>query len=348
MERASSKQARLMKPFSIFMLSILAGLFLCACSDRSVSDEPSVRATDYSQADHWLSLPATTKAVDIFYLYQTAWRKQNENDPNINDIDNASMRTGSNAAFARTATVFETVGNIYAPYYRQADAGYTLTLPTIEERNAVIAGIPTLDAMAAFDYFIKHFNNDRPFILAGHSQGSAVLMNILSVYMKEHPDVYERMIAAYVIGDSVTENYLAENPHLKFATGAEDTGVIISYNTQSPNVAEGDNPLVVDGALAINPINWSRDETPAGTDEGQGSFMPVGGVFSKVPQYADATLDLNKGVVICTTADEDALHALNPALAPGIYHSFDYLFYYFNLRANAADRIAAYFESDSK
>ena len=237
---------------------------------------------------------------------------------------------------------------IYAPYYRQADAVYTLTLPTLEERNAVIAGIPTLDAMAAFDYYIKHFNNGRPFILAGHSQGSAVLMNILAIYMKDHQDVYERMIAAYVIGDSVTENYLAENPHLKFATGAEDTGVIISYNTQSPNVAEGDNPLVVEGAVAINPITWSRDETPAGTEEGLGSFMPVGGVFSKVPQYADATLDLDKGVVICATADEDGLHALNPALAPGIYHSFDYLFYYFNLRANAADRVAAYFENESK
>lgn len=329
------------------MLSLLAGLLLCACSDSS-SDDPVVSATDYSRAEHWLALPATTKTVDVFYLYQTAWRKQNETDPNINDIDNASMRTGSNAAFARTATAFETVGNIYAPYYRQADAVYTLTLPTLEERNAVIAGIPTLDAMAAFDYYIKHFNNGRPFILAGHSQGSAVLMNILAIYMKDHQDVYERMIAAYVIGDSVTENYLAENPHLKFATGAEDTGVIISYNTQSPNVAEGDNPLVVEGAVAINPINWSRDETPAGTEEGLGSFMPVGGVFSKVPQYADATLDLDKGVVICATADEDGLHALNPALAPGIYHSFDYLFYYFNLRANAADRVAAYFENESK
>lgn len=330
----------------LVMLTLLTGLTLGACSDRSSSDEPAAIATDYSQAEHWLSLPPTTKNVDVFYLYPTAWRKQNETDPNINEIDNASMRIGSNAAFARQATTFETVCNVYAPYYRQADAAYTLTLPTLEERDAVIAGIPTLDAMAAFDYYIKHFNNGRPFILAGHSQGSNVLLNILSGYMKEHPDVYERMIAAYVIGYSVTEAYLTDNPHLKFATDAEDTGVIISYNTQSPNVAMGDNPVVLEGALAINPINWSREETPATTDEGLGSFMPSAGVFSQVPQYADATLDLDQGVVICSTADEDALHAISPGFPTGIYHSFDYSFYYFNLRANAADRIAAFLENE--
>jgi hypothetical protein len=257
------------------------------------------------------------------------------------------MRLGSNAKFSQQATAFETICNVYAPYYRQADVAYTLTLPTLEEREAFIAGIPTLDAMAAFDFYIKHFNNGRPFILAGHSQGSNVLLNILSGYMKEHPDVYERMVAAYVIGYSVTGAYLANNPHLKFATGAEDTGVIISYNTQSPNVAVGDNLVVLEGALAINPINWSREEIPATTDDGLGSFMPIAGVFSPVPQYADATLDLDQGVVICRTADEDAFHAASPGFPAGIYHIFDYSFYYFNLRANAADRIAAFLENES-
>lgn len=329
------------------MLALLTGLTLAACSDRSSSDGSAFKATDYSTSEHWLSLPEITETVDVFYLYPTEWHKENEADPNINRIDNESMRIGSNAAFARQATVFETVCNVYAPYYRQADALYTLTLPTLEERDAVIAGIPTLDAMAAFDYYIKHLNNGRPFILAGHSQGSNVLLNILSGYMREHPEVYERMVAAYVIGYSVTETYLTENPHLKFATGAEDTGVIISYNTQSPDIAGGDNPVVLEGALAINPVNWSREEIPAGTAEGLGSFMPSAGGFSPAPQYADATLDLDQGVVICSTADQDALHALSPGFPAGIYHSFDYSFYYFNLRANAADRIAAFLDNES-
>lgn len=66
--------------------------------------------------------------------------------------------------------------------------------------------------------------------MAGHWQGSDVLLYLLSEYMKEHPDVYESMVTAYVVGYSVTEEYLAANPHLKFAVGVEDTGVFISYN----------------------------------------------------------------------------------------------------------------------
>jgi hypothetical protein len=335
----ASQQERTMKTryMSILVLAILAAI---GCENKK--PEPVSSATDYSMSVHWLSLPATTKPVDVFYVYPTAWQKSAASEPNINGIDNASMLKGSNAAFARQATAFETVGNVYAPYYRQADAAYTLTLPTLAEREQVIAGEPTLDVMAAFDYYIEHFNNGRPFILAGHSQGSNVLLNLLADYMKDHPDVYDRMVAAYVIGYSVTDMYMAKNPHLKFAAGADDTRVIISYNTQSPSVAKGVNPVVLDGGIAINPITWKRDETPAMASQGLGSFLPFAGILSKVPQYADAIVSLDKGVVMCSTADEAAMHQLSPTFPSGVYHSFDYLFYYFNLRANAAERVAKY------
>jgi hypothetical protein len=321
----------------LVLIALLVSLTLVACGNDSSNTAPV--ATDYSQAAHWLSLPATVKAVDVFYLYPTAWQKVNNSDPDICDIDNPSMLKGAAAAFARQATAFETVGNIYAPYYRQADAAYVLALP-LAEHDAVIAGIPTLDAVAAFDYYIKHYNNGRPFILAAHSQGSNVLNNLLAGYMKENPEVYARMVAAYVVGYSVSDEYLAKNPHLKFAEGPDDTGVIISYNTQAPDVVAGTNPVVSPGGLVINPITWTRDETLATTAEGLGSFMPdpVTKVFSQVPQYADAKIDKTNGVLICSTADENALYSLSGALGKGVYHSFDYPFYYYNLRENAANR----------
>ena len=321
----------------LVLIALFVSLTLVACGDDSKS-EP--QATDYSKSEHWLSLPAVVdKEVDVFYLYPTAWQKVNTTDPDICEIDNPSMLIGSAAAFARQATAFETVGNIYAPYYRQADAAYVLALP-LAEHDAVIAGIPTTDAVAAFDYYIKHYNNGRPFILAAHSQGSNVLINLLAGYMKDHPDVYSRMVAAYVVGYSVSDEYLAKNPHLKFAEGPDDTGVIISYNTQAPDVVAGTNPVVSPGGLVINPITWTRDETLATTAEGLGSFMPdpVTKVFSQVPQYADAKIDKTNGVLICSTADENALYSLSGALGKGVYHSFDYPFYYYNLRENAANR----------
>lgn len=296
------------------------------------------QVTDYSQAKHWLALPASTdKAVDVFYLYPTAWYKVNKDELNICEIDNPIMLEGSKLAFARQATAFETVGNIYAPYYRQADVGYTLSLSP-EEQEKFVGGIPKTDAMAAFDYYIKNCNNGRSFILVGHSQGSNLLAFILSEYMKEHPAVYARMIAAYVIGYSVTGDYLAKNPHLKFAKGSDDTGVIISYNTQAPNVIN--NPVVMPGAIAINPITWTREETLATAEQSLGSIVLNNGIVvaKNVKNYADARVDKARGVVICTTADVEKLAPGNKVFGKGVFHTYDYPFYYYNIRENAENR----------
>ncbi|NPV41382.1 MAG: DUF3089 domain-containing protein [Anaerolineae bacterium] len=324
------------------MIALVTIFALVACGSVTSSSEPV--ATDYSQANHWLSIPVVTKAVDVFYLYPTAWQR-GEDEPYICEIDNPSMLIGSASAFTRSAAVFEPIANVYAPYYRQADAAYALSLP-LPEHDALIAGVPTLDAVAAFDYYIKHFNQGRPFILAGHSQGSNVLINLLTGYLKDNPDAYQRMVAAYVIGYPVTAQVIKDNPHLKFAEGPDDTGVIISYNTQAPDVDPADNP-VLSGlvGLVINPITWTRSETLAETSEGAGSIMPDPATlaFVTVPQYADARVDTANGALICTTADEDALYELTRHGFPrGVYHSFDYPFYFYNLRANAQNRIDKY------
>jgi hypothetical protein len=318
---------------------VFVSVFCIGCK-KDDAPQPVAVATDYSQAAHWLSIPAPVMAVDVFYLYPTCWQKVDSTAPNICDIDNASMLAGAPPAFQRQATAFETFANVFAPYYRQADAGYTLALPE-NEREEVIAGIPTSDAVGAFDYYIQHYNQGRPFILAGHSQGSNVLIHLLSGYLKDNPAVYQRMIAAYVIGYPVTPAYLASNPHLKFAEGPDDTGVIISYNTQAPSVVPPHNPVVSDiVGLVINPITWTRTETEATTAQGLGSIMPdsVTLKFQPVPQYADAKVDMNKGVLVCSSADSNALYVFTKSFGKGVYHSFDYPFYYFNLRANAQNR----------
>lgn len=51
---------------------------------------------------------------------------------------------------------------------------------------------------------------------------------ILDEYMDCHPEEYSRMIAAYVIGFSVTRRFMSANPHLRFAEREDDTGVVVS------------------------------------------------------------------------------------------------------------------------
>lgn len=301
-------------------------------------------AVDYSQTENWLYLPGIVeKDVDVFYVYPTAWFKEDSAEPNICAIDNRIMRIGSQNAFDRQATAFETVGNIYAPYYAQGDASYILSLPE-KKRWDFVKGTPAKDVTAAFDYYIKNYNDDQPFILLGHSQGAMALMCLLEDYMDENPAVYERMIGAYVIGYPVSADYMASNKHLHFAQGAEDTGVIISYNTQSPDVAAGGNILVTDTtSLVINPINWKRDETLALASENLGSYIPEDATFdshySKVEHFADARIDLSQGVLICGSVDAQEMYELSRgSFDLGVYHSFDIPFYYYNLRENAERR----------
>ena len=129
------------------------------------------------------------------------------------------MMRGAQVAYSRQATAFAPYVNIYSPFHRQADSVARAALPQSEQVK-IVAGAPTVDGIAAFDYYIKHYNHGWPFILAGHSLGSNVLANLLAQYMKKNPNVYKRMIAAYVPGYSITPQYLAQNPELKFAKGA--------------------------------------------------------------------------------------------------------------------------------
>lgn len=306
---------------------------------------------NYANSSNWLALPAkTTKKVDVFYLSDTTYQKADASAPNIGPIDDPKMQAGAKAKFSTTATTFETVADIYAPYNRQVDSQYKSTLP-LDQQAKLEAGIPTSDAVAAFDYYIKHLNNGRPFILAGHSQGSNLLANLLSGYMKKNPELYKRMVAAYVIGYSITSDYLAQNPQLKFAERPDDVGVIISYNTEAP-VMHGTNPVTMPGGVAINPITWTTSEELATAQQNLGGIsvnpqtgyavVDAAGNPVKVQHYADAQVNKARGVVICSTADPNQLAPGNPALLAGIYHPFDYPFYYFDIRANAANRVAHY------
>jgi hypothetical protein len=260
------------------------------------------------------------------------------------------MKAGAQAKFTTTASVFKPVANIYAPYNRQVDAKFKSTLP-ISQQLKLEAGSPTSDAVSAFTYYLEHLNAGRPFILAGHSQGSNLIANILSGYMKARPELYKRMVAAYVIGYSITGDYLNANPQLKFAHGPDDTGVIISYNTEAP-VMHATNPVTMPGGVPINPITWTTSETAAAASQNLGGIAvdpKTGGAAVdgagnpvKTTHYADATVNKKRGVVICSTADPNQLAPGNSALQAGIYHGYDYPLYYFDIQANAANRIKRY------
>ena len=307
--------------------------------------------TDYSQKSSWYKIPAITKDVDTFFIYPTEYIGFNEGDPDYATLDNAEVLSGIEGIYISQASAYEDCTNVFVPFYRQA--GMKAMKKAWQETgniDAAISGIPYNDITAALDYYFTNCNEGRPFIIAGHSQGSFIARLLLKKYLKEHPEYYKRMIAGYLIGCSVTKDDLEEYPHMKFATGETDTGVIISWNTESPKNLEQNakNVVVLPNAISINPLNWKRDETYAPASENLGSLFlnektgepEIGDIG------ADAQVNLARGVVVTHATLEPMSEALakvaNEFFGPDGRHESDYTFYYNNIKENVAKRVAAY------
>ena len=303
-------------------------------------------APDYSQASCWYQIPEITKDVDTFFVYPTDYMGTNEGDPDFAPLDNTDMLEGVEFDHKTMASAYEDATNVFMPYYRQAGFKYASETgkKTGDPREA-FATTPYNDITAALDYYFENYNDGRPFIVAGHSQGSGIISLVLKDYFREHPEYYERMIAAYVIGFSITEDYLEANPHLKFADGESDTGVIISWNTEGPKNVEGNvwNGVVLPGAISINPLNWKRDETYAQASENLGSLVLNEETNeTEISDIgADAQVILDRGVIL-TNADSEPMTEGIDFFGPQSFHNGDYTFYYNNIKDNVAKRIAAY------
>lgn len=306
--------------------------------------EKTIVATDYSDKNNWMFIPDyPTKEVDIIYFLPTAWFRK-EGEPLVCEVTHEGMRSRGRAIYKLQASAFEQAGNMFAPFYRQYDA-VALVGCSNEQLLAAESNEPKIDCFAALDYYFEHLNNNRPYILCGHSQGAVMLNFILGEYMKAHPDYYENMIAAYMLGYAATKGWLAENPHIKMAQCADDIGVVVSWNVEGPGNKNQYSIVCPEGAISINPLNWKIDETYAGVEENLGSLILTGeGTAALKDGVADAQLDLERGVVVCKSVLPERF--ANPLAAPLFgtesYHQYDYGFYYMNLKENAKARIDAF------
>lgn len=307
--------------------------------------------TDYSVRKNWLACPDhPDKPVDLIYLYPSSCIDRRAGV--ICAADNRSMVMGAGRNLSQQAAAFEPVANIFAPLWRQVSA---VRLPgmSFEEVDRAEWAEPRTDVYAALDYYFENLNRGRPYFLAGHSQGSRLCYMVLAEYMKEHPDCYANMIAAYCLGDSLTKQYLEENPHVKAARAEDDLGVVVTWNTEGPANKGRKSLVVAPGAVAINPLNWRTDDTPASAELNLGSFVPrlLFRGLRRLSVKADAVIDPERGSVIVT---EPALEKYVITAIPGFgkfesvfgpasYHGCDYSFFYLNIRRNAAVRSGAWF-----
>ena len=306
-----------------------------------------LKTTDYSKKTNWYKIPEITKEFDTFYIYSTIYFGANEGDSDYATLDNAEMLAGIPIEHAIKSSVFEEATNLFIPLYRQSSMKYAAEVYMKDGNiDAALISIPYTDITAALDYYFENYNQGRPFVIAGHSQGSAILRLVLKRYFKEHPEYYKRMVAAYAIGYSITKDDLEANPHMKFATGETDTGVIISWHAEGPKNVEVNVPIpsviIAKNGIAINPLNWKLDETYASASKNLGSIVmnEKTGKTEIRDIDGDAQVCLARGTVV--TNAKAIPNEMVELAGPQCYHQDDYSIFYNNIKANVAKRIAAY------
>lgn len=211
---------------------------------------------DYADSTQWYSVDRQA-AVDLFYIVSTETGDYTVAGVPCHYADTYSDSIRAFLLGEMTGVDYLLSGelNYFSPYYRQC----TLQSFTTDSLVGVRTPLAMEDVRNAFAYYLANLNNGRPFILAGFSQGAMAVVDLI----KNMDDrAFDQMVAAYVIGWKVTEEDLDAAPRIYAAHDSDDVGVTICYNSVlNPDCAI---PIISDGnVLAINPVNWCTDATPA-------------------------------------------------------------------------------------
>lgn len=335
--------------------------------DEVPGDEP-----DYANPDAWAVLPdapgmaamkpegvvdvAMVPEVDVFYVHPTTYlNKATWNAPVRGNED--SDRRLDTFSLKHQASAFNAAGRIYAPRYRQATFG-----SFFDQSGQGLKAIWRAhgDVLKAFDYYIQHENNGRPFILVGHSQGA--LHSLLLLAERIAPTkLKNRMVAAYIIGWPVSmEGDLDALPGIEACEGRTDTGCVVSFQSFADG---GDPSMILAGfdstpglngqphlgtqMLCTNPLNW-KVGGKAAKAANKGAVALTGG---------DATLPAPLEGLTGARCGADGILYLSEAPQGGWreyvmtgdnYHVYDFNLFYMNIRENAAARAAAWLQQNAE
>ena len=289
---------------------------------------------DYSRDHSWISRPQGArlkKAVDAFFVYPTVYWHPDKTEHHLMPLSSPVFRTAARLSTFWHDRFLAGSCNIFAPFYRQVGME-VLFMP--RPRFDHISKIPYHDIQDAFHYYLEHLSGGRPFILAGHSQGSDMLIKLLCHDLADER-IRRRLVAAYLIGYSLTRQELAQFPHVHLAAREDDTGCVITYNSTAPGLDT--IPVVLPGAVGINPLTWSQDAEYAPPERNRRSvLLEVGPIRIGRRHFTGAQLDPETGLL------QIDVRAWRQMGRPKSLHGFDIALFQGNLEDNVRTRIQAF------
>lgn len=322
----------------VLCLSMTVLLILCLFTGCGKQDGE----TKYALPENWAyaEKEKTEKPADLFFLCPTVYSSV-FNMP----LDDQTGRENFVGATNMEKGIYEEKCRIFAPYYGQAGLDIYSTAPDEREPYLILAYD---DAAEAFHYYMEHENNGRPLVLAGFSQGADLCIRLMEEFGDEKA-LQDVLVACYAIGWRVTEADRKAYPHLKMAEGEDDTGVIVSFNTEAEEI---DGSFAIPNgsrALSINPLNWKTDGTPADRSLNLGACFTdySGSIVEEIPNLTGAYIDADRGALKVPDVTPEQYPARLSFCQPGVYHIYDYQFFYRNLQENVAVRVDAFLKRHS-
>ena len=265
----------------LLIFSLISCKTKYATKEFKYSDAPA--APNYENLESWAAHPSKIDSVidvfyttekenlkaDVFYIYPTLLTDDKNDSWNSNIKDPNQNSVVRNIAIRYQASAWANAGRIYSPLYRQVH--YRSFYEPYTSNGGKKAGeIAYDDIRRAFIFYLEKFNQGRPIIIAGHSQGAYHCKTLLKEFF-DGKELQNQLVAAYIPGTRVDINEFNTIHALKDPV---DVKGYLSWNTFRINKKpkKGRHPAHFSwkkNQFVTNPIKW--DESRSGSiDEHKG------------------------------------------------------------------------------
>jgi len=333
-----------------FLLAALISLaFIYSCSPKYQANAnnytlPNQLQPDYSNINSWAthpykydpsdSVPLPLKqsyhydsSVDVFFLHPTTYTQKGAQSWSADFRDQGLNEKTDYSTILYQASAFNEY-RLFAPRYRQAHLRSYFSADTAAALAAF--ELAYQDIRNAFKFYLEHYNNGRPLVIASHSQGTTHALRLLREFFDQSA-LREKLVVAYLVGMYIPENYFS---NLTICKDPSQINCFCGWRTYRVNYIPPFVQKETIKSCVTNPLNW-RDSTDLATAElNKGAILRK---FNRV-YYNVSDAKINEGIVWTKKPKFPGSFLLRTKN----YHIGDINLYYYSVRENTHQRVTAY------
>jgi hypothetical protein len=268
--------------------------------------------------------------ADVFFIHPTTYTQKDFIGWNADINDEKINLNTDNSTILYQASVFNKRCRIFAPRYRQAHIN---AFYTNQDSAKIYFNLAYNDIKSAFEYYLEHYNNGRPIIIASHSQGTKHAGRLMKEFFENKP-LHKKLICAYIIGMPIPEKYFSAIPVCK---DSSETGCFVGWRTYKSGYTPEFLKKEKFKSVVVNPLNWQLTEEKVSIKKNKGGVLKN---FNKiVPKVVDAKISGN----ILWSCKPDVFGKM--FFTAKNFHIGDINLFYMNIRENIDVRIKSYMEN---